>query len=100
MITVSMRARRALRRARHTQTLPPAQAVRLAPSGSGALLLLADTVHTEDVVIPDGTATLLILERSMADRLGDVVLDYATADDAARGGQFLLTRRAPGADPV
>jgi hypothetical protein len=97
MITVSRRARRALRRARHTRNLPPAQAVRLAPAGSGALLLLADTVHNEDVVIPDGPATLLILERSVADRLGDALLDYASVDPEFGRGHFLLTRRK--ADP-
>jgi hypothetical protein len=99
MIKVSRRARRALRRARHTQNLPPAQAVRLAPAGSGALLLLADTVHTKDVVIPDGPGTLLILERSVADDLGDVLLDYATANAQVGRGHFLLTRRSEASGP-
>jgi hypothetical protein len=51
------------------------QAVRLVPDESGGIAMTIDRPSQGDSVVPDEARPLLILDRALAARLGDVVLD-------------------------
>jgi hypothetical protein len=97
MIRLTERATEQLEHVREQRRLAPDESVRLVPDGAGSLKMMVDRIDGDDIVVPTPDAPLVVVNQSVANHLGHVVLDYHGDDGDAATESFVL-RREPRAN--